>query len=518
MNRSANALNALLLCLAATPGIAQTPPPVPAPDKPAEAAAGQPAEKPPEFAFALSGFYEFNGYSQNNFFLGKGASGLITDKDAYAVQLFRVQPEISYGPKLKGVMRIDLAQGIWGLDDELRDNDRPGFGSLYNKKDANFLVHLDWAYLEATPKALDNWTFRVGRMKNQLGNLLVLDQDGDGVQVAKQLGKWKLTADWTKMSEGPDALTDDNFPGGIDGRDADIFYVDVNRKLAKGELNPFLAFYSDRNRQASYLPQGQQYFLPRFQPNLSEAFVLGLGFNYKAGKLALKGEAEYLTGKDKIDNANSGPRELLDVNNGNLSGYNAYLDAKLEVGRGKLGAVFGLGSGDDDPMSGEGNINRIRTNGFFYVNEIWEDSIMPDEEGITPQGLGSPASRAYREFENSTLLQINYDRPLGADWRLFLSGSIVRATQALHPWSDTNKNGAIDPGELGSASSKDLGKELDFLLDWTLMPKLVWTLRGGIFLPGDGAGYLINGTNVFDDNAWELRTTIRFNFASPKKS
>lgn len=70
----------------------------------------------------------------------------------------------------------------------------------------------------------------------------------------------------------------------------------------------------------------------------------------------------------------------MDVNNGDLSGYNLDADARM-----KLGA---------------GNINKVRTNGFFYVTEVWEDSLMPDEEGITPQGLGSPASRDCREFEN----------------------------------------------------------------------------------------------------------------------
>ena len=32
-----------------------------------------------------------------------------------------------------------------------------------------------------------------------------------------------------------------------------------------------------------------------------------------------------------------------------VAGYNLYLDAKLPVGKATLGAVFGLGSGDDDP-------------------------------------------------------------------------------------------------------------------------------------------------------------------------
>lgn len=500
---------ALALCLSLAVGAplaAQAPAPA-SPELPA-----------PEFAFALSGFYEINGYSQSNFFLGRGASGFVSDKDRYAIQLFRVQPEFSYGPSLKAVMRIDVAQGIWGVDDELRDNDRPGYNNLFNNKDTNFHVHLDWAYLEASPSRLDGWGFRAGRMKNQLGNLLVLDQDGDGVQVFKRFGPWRLLLDWTKLSEGVDGLTDDVFPGGLDGRDADLFYVDLARPLGKGQINPFLAHYRDGNRQTSYVPQRLEYFRARFTPNLSEAWVLGTAFQATAGRLALKGEATYLTGKDRIPNANSGPNQLLDVNDGDLRGHNVYLDARLGLGRhGTLGLVCGRGSGDDDPTSGRGNINKIRTNGFFYVTEVWEDSIMPDEEGITPQGLGSPAHRGYRELENTTLVQLNYARPLGADWKLFVAGTLLRASEALRPWRDANGNGAIEAAEFGAARSKDLGWELDAKADWTLMKNLTWTFRGGVFSPGAASGYLLNGTDQFLDNAWELRTTLAFNFATPAK-
>ncbi|MDZ7764377.1 MAG: hypothetical protein U5K00_08100 [Melioribacteraceae bacterium] len=51
-----------------------------------------------------------------------------------------------------------------------------------------------------------------------------------------------------------------------------------------------------------------------------------------------------------------------------------------------LGLTAGMGSGDDDPTGGEGNVNKLRTSGFFYLTEVWEDSIMPTKEGITPQG------------------------------------------------------------------------------------------------------------------------------------
>lgn len=158
----------------------------------AQAPASQGEEKP-KLSLQLSGFYEFNGYTQNNFFFGARPSGVVTDHDDYAVQLLRLQTEFAYGPNLKAVMRADFAQGIWGIDDQYRDNFRPGFSNLFNNKDTNFFVHVDWAYVEFNAAKLGNTTIRLGRMKNALGHLLVLDQDGDGVQVAKKLGDWQAT-------------------------------------------------------------------------------------------------------------------------------------------------------------------------------------------------------------------------------------------------------------------------------------------------------------------------------------
>jgi hypothetical protein len=510
---TAIAIAAVTVTVARASAQTATPPPAPGAQTPVYPPAQPAPAEPPRMELSLSGFYEFNGYSQNNFFLGKNASGGVTDSDAYMIQLFRFQPEITYGTAIKGVIRMDAAQKILGFDNEQRDTFRPGFSNLFNNKDTNFLLHLDWAYVELSPRQFNGWALRLGRMKNQLGNMLVLDQDGDGVQVTRAFagGRWRVTAAWTKQWEGADSLTDDRYTGGVDGRDADLFYLDLSGRAGRFTVNPYVAFYNDDNA-TPYIPNLLQYSRPRFTPNLSQAFVGGFAFNGPIGKGTLRGEFAALTGKDDIRNPHSGAGQINDVNDGDLRGATAYLDLKVPAGKSTLGALFGFGTGDDDPMSGKGNLVKIRTNGFFYVSEVWEDSIMPDEEGITPQGLGSPGSRAYREFENTTLVQVNLVRPLTPQFRLTLAASVMRATEALRPWADANGNGFIEPGEFGSASSNDLGKEADFMLDWLLMPNLTWTLRGGYMWAGDAAGYLINGTNRFNDHPWELRTTVRFNF------
>ena len=202
-------------------------------------------------------------------------------------------------------------------------------------------------------------------------------------------------------------------------------------------LRPFLASYQDSGDSdgTTYLPNEIQYLRARFQPNVSDAVAVGLAWDGTAGPWTFKGEVDYLTGSDDVANLDSGPKQLLDVNDGDLSGYNLYLDVKRQIGppSSKLGLVLGLGSGDDDPMSGDGNINKIRTNGFLYITEVWEDSVMPDEEGITPQGLGSPASRGYREFENTTLFQASYTWNINTKLTYLIYGAWIKATEKVFP-------------------------------------------------------------------------------------
>ncbi len=486
---------------------------------PTSVTAGEGEEGGPKPYLNLSGFYAFNGYSQNNFFLGKGVVGGVSDKDEYAIQMFRLMAEFGFGDDLKAVIRTDMGQGIWGIDNSQRDNDRSGFSNLFNNKDSNFEIHVDWAYVDYTNP---DWglNLKLGRQKFKLGNLLVLDQDNDGILLTKNLGPGKLTFGWAKMSEGANSLSDADVSGtgGMDAQDSDLYLLSWASKGGSWSINPYVAYYKDQGYSdgTAYIPQGYQYFKARFTPQITSAHVAGLAFKGKAGIWEFKGEADYLEGEDDIPNVDSGPKEMLDVNNGELSGFNLYFDARAKLGPGKLGLMFGLGSGDHDPMSGDGNINNIRTNGFFYLTEVWEDSVMPDELGITPQGLGSPASRGYREFENSTVFQINYTWNICSEFTYFVSGTWVRATEDVFPWSDVNSDGAIQPDEMGTVGDDDLGRELDMRLAWKLTPGLTWVFRGGVFWPGDAAAYLINGTNLFTEEAYELRTTLKYSFGGLK--
>lgn len=463
--------------------------------------------------FKLNGVYNAWFQSQNDFWFKN--SNRPVYRDNYVVQMLRFNLQGIASDNLKFVTRLDIAQGWWGVDNELRSLQRTGTAggsAMFDFKDTNFLVHIDQAYIDfkipKTPLGM-----RVGRMQYGLGNNIMVDNNYDGIQIDlnKTLGE-KLTLSWAKVSEGVDGLSDEkkvapDERGFTDARDAHLLTLNFHNKLGDFNYNVYGLYYSDQSISDSnaFVPDHLQYFRARFAPQITELTALGLAANYQKGKINIKGEADYLMGKDDINNLTYG-NQMWDINDGNLSGFNIYLNLNYAaVDKLDLGAVCGLGSGDKDPTRGKGNVNKLRTAGFFYITEVWEDSIMPDEEGITPQGLGAPNVRGYRELENTTIFQLNTTWKPISGFSAFISYNYIRATQNVYAW-DSQSNPNL------SLSSKDLGQEIDFRFNYNIYKELDFTLRGGYFLPGTAAGYLINGTDKFDDPAWELKGEVTFKF------
>ncbi len=480
------------------------------------------AQEKPKTKFTYGGVYTAWAQSQHAFRFNSD-----TYDDDYVVQMFRLKLGFSPNEYLKAITRFDIAQGWWGVDNARRSVQRTattGSGSaLFDFKDTNYLFHVDQAYiLFKIPNS--PLTGRIGRMWYGLGNKMMVDNNYDGVQfdLNNVIGK-KVTLSWARVSEGLDGLTDldsaaaDRY-GNSDGRDADLFMLDFNNKAGGLAYNVYGMYYKDRsvNDMNAYVPDHLQFFKTRFSPQVTQLTAVGFAGTYKTDKLKVKGEFDYLTGKDDIQNTTHGAKQMWDINNGDLSGYNLYLNGTLTVTPAvSLGAVIGRGSGDDDLTGGKGNVNKLRTSGFFYITEVWEDSIMPDEEGITPQGLGAPNVRGYRELENTTALQLNATLKPVDKLNLFASFTLLKATEPIHAWStvaDSLGNivdAAIDP----AVSADDIGSEIDFKISYNMYKPLNFTLRGGYFIPGDAAEYLINGKLAANaDPAWELKGTVALKF------
>lgn len=465
--------------------------------------------------FKVNGVYTAWGQSQHNFWFENENKPKYNDN--YFVQMLRFKVQGIANDNLKVVTRFDMAQGWWGVDNALRSVNRPygkyGGSSLFDFKDTNFLFHVDQAYVDFkfpnTPLG-----FRVGRMWYGLGNKLILDNNYDGIQM--DLNKWvgnKITLSYAKVSEGVDGLSDEEkvAPDGrgfYDARDANLFTLNFNGGNENFNYNVFGLYYNDASVGDSnaYVPNHLQFFRARFTPQITTLMAIGFAGKYKAGKFSVNGEFDYLTGKDDIKNKDHGPKQMVDINDGTIGGFNIYLKMNYAAtDKLSFGLVGGMGSGDDDVTKGKGNVNKLRTSGFFYITEIWEDSIMPDEEGITPQGLGAPNVRGYRELENTTIVQVNGTvKPL-PNISLFASYSYIKATQPIPKWDS-----AGNPDY--SSKATDLGQEIDFKFTWKAQKQLAIGLRGGYFMPGAAAGYLINGTDKYDSAAWELKSFIGYKF------
>ena len=408
----------------------------------------------------------------------------------YIVQMLRFKVQGITSDNLKFVTRFDIAQGWWGVDNAMRTINRldnRGKSALFDFKDKNYLMHVDQAYVDFKHPTLP-FNMKVGRMWFGLGNKLMVDNNYEGVQV----GFGSLSLGWAKVSEGADNTTDE----GTNNGDSDLYMGSYKGGGGNLKYNVFGFYYKENvtdEDETAYIVDDLQFFRNRDAATVTQLTAFGISGSYKAGKLSFDGEFDYLTGKDEINDLD-------------LSGYNLY--AKLSYAQSdklKLGGIFGLGSGDDPNEAGFTNVNKLRTSGFFYITEIWEDSIMPDEEGITPQGLGAPNVKAYRELENTTIVQGNVDYKLTSNTSLFLSGSYIIASNEIME-ADA---GTYFAGENGST---DLGMEVDFRLKHNVYKNLFFMLRGGYFIPGDAAGYLINGHADDMDPAYELKGMVVYKF------
>ncbi len=250
------------------------------------------------------------------------------------------------------------------------------------------------------------------------------------------------------------------------------------------------------------------YGLSRFQAQISRATAVGVQAQgrIEVGQgLLYNVELDVLRGDDDIDNADFAGN-LLDRNDGSLQGFNAYLTLQQKLTAGipaDVKLTLGAGSGDDDPSRGPGNINRIQTMGYFGLTNVWEDSVMPDAEGISPQGLGSPVSRGYRELENTTVVMVTLGANPAPSLRVEAAYAYLRSTEPVFGWT------AAGPT---TQASHDLGQEFDLNVMWAIRPGLQLIGQYGVFLPGDGAALLINGDLAKKQPAWEAKHILQWAF------
>lgn len=80
----------------------------------------------------------------------------------------------------------------------------------------------------------------------------------------------------------------------------------------------------------------------------------------------------------------------------------------------------------------------------------------------------------------------------------------LHATTPVHAFDST--------GAPTANSSSALGHEVDVNAKWKIYKKVSWDALFGVFLPGEGAGYLINGNADSLRPAWELKQVVSVGF------
>lgn len=503
---------------AGAPVAAVTPQAVPAPIPPS------PSNKAP-FEIDVSGVYTVWGLTQRDFLLGKEHP---LNDAAYTVQMLRTKIDLKH-EDFGVTARMDAAQGWWGvdnnpntqnvagLDDEGNPTNAAGYNTntLFDNKDTNYGLHVDIAYAWAK---FGDLKVKAGRQYYGAGNKLVLDLNLDGVTAEYALGdRWTAEALWAKVAEGRGAWTT---PTGAVMSDADanadvnLFglraaYNKVDKKTKDGTKGEVYAWYWHDAMATDYahLPDGLGYARSRFTPHVSRLATVGVAFDGKRDQTTWKAEVDGLYGQDRIENTSHNAGKV-DLNDGTIYGWVAYGELSQGFGPEKLpmrgGLVLGVGSGDPDPTGGAGNVTRMATMGFAPLLNVWEDSVMPDIEGISPQGLGSPVSRGYRELENTTAVIGKYAIKPAKDLELEVAGAYLRATAPVPAFDAT--------GVPTGASASDLGWEVDVNGTWQLKKGVKVRSLFGYFQPGTAAAYNLNGNADAMEAAWELKNELIVNF------
>ncbi len=558
----------------------------------------------------VPGMFKNWALSQNNFRMGKDGGikdEYVVSITEFKPQIIGFDGDVKVMLNIdaaQGWWGVDNIQGTFiDWQGSLRTHGGPG--GVFENKGNNYDIHVDEAYIDFKLPFMQNTRADVGRKLIILGNRLVVDYEYEGIGFTSNFGDVTTYLTWRKVNEGYAGLGDkgkndfqwDSLVQGwagaanSSGLDADLLLLNIDKKLSNGKVSAFYAYYTDAGAEdgVAYLYDMIDYSNARFRPQIGTLNIFGVSGDVKFGKISLKFEGDYLSGTDPIKNTSYNSSGIpaknsagewiggglqrpgtpgtiavtgvtaalpgylpphyynrLDINDGNISGWNLYADLSVaDVAPGITpGFKLGAGSGDSDVRSGAGNINKLQTEGWFYICEVWEDSIMPDLTGITPQGLGAPWPRGYREFENQILLQANLTWKPAPKWTIFGSYTWVQAQQDIPAWgtepsSDKKQTGGYANTANSNLSefindashrytgtysdgtayttyggpdytrvSKDLGTEIDLMLTYNLYQGVNFDLRGGYFFAGDGARYLMAGAKGWDLNPWEARWDI----------
>jgi hypothetical protein len=369
---------------------------------------------------------------------------------------------------------VKLESGTDSGDTDMWGNDH-ATGLFTGGDKANGLTLLE-AWVNYNP---GSWGVKAGHMPLALGNKIFFDHTGSGDDAlvfytnlgeATHIAALTIKFDEQFVNDSSDDL--DGYVALVTHKVSDSLNLGANLTYLRGGADS--TDPTDRNIVTGVITAGAELWQGLSMSNM------GLTADGKIGAIEYMADAEFQFGTVFDDGTNNG-----DVD---ASGWAAKVGGKYDLGVGKIGLLFGYGSGNDLDDTDNDADNFIN----FLTDTTYDTIIAGYRSNIPGNGMGGLNSG----LSNLTLIQLNGSTktacPLtGKDLSLFASASYMQLSEDMDN----------DPTVLGTNHVDNVGTELDLIATWALTAGLSYKIEAAYMWTGDVyeteiAGDTINGENL----------------------
>ncbi|MBN1880881.1 MAG: hypothetical protein JW885_01795 [Deltaproteobacteria bacterium] len=453
-------------------------------------------------------------------------------------QRFRLTVTHTRSEYLKAVIRLDIAEDMWGTGSAMRIN-------------GNAANYIDRAYIEFTVPPVG--TFTVGRFAEIYGNGFTFDTAGDGARWSNAWGPVAVSLSYFKLIDRVNANVINPLTGAVVTRaqsrdmynwDADVVSLDILVTPVEGhvvEVYGGIAWDEDASGDSglggglwdrvawAWTGNGGYY----------DAWVGFVGVGYTgnfADMIDLNVEASWLFGDADAHFIRGGGNPYntgVPANNArtslDISGWNVYADLSYYNDLFRVGVAFGMGSGmkhwwGNNSSLSHVNMNFVTNDGDFAMAHIITGGHNDGRGSV----WGGGQVYANNSLENITAIK-GYFEVCPID-KLTISGAVIWAkwTEDIGWNVDGARAGVFAAdmpfyahpacwyGNYGYRSwevSDDLGWEIDLAVSYEIMEGLTYTLEGGVLFTGDSWDYeKADGTRGEWGEIWSIVNTLQYEF------
>ena len=228
---------------------------------------------------------------------------------------------------------------------------------------------------------------------------------------------------------------------------------------------------------------------------------IGLTADGKIGAISYMADAEFQFGTFS-DNG---------VNTQDASGWAMKLGGNYDLGGGKVGLLFGYGSGkdqrDSDLTDAIAN-NETQDQFINFLGDTTYDTIITGFRSPIPGAGWSNATGRNSGLSNLTIYQLNGSTkvacPLtGKDLSIFGSLSYLQLSEDITRYLDTAGN---------PVWVNDVGTEIDLIANWALTPGLSYKVEIGYLIVGDAYETAGTGAGKDPDDLKFIRNSLELKF------